>query len=479
MYQTKPERWIGRPCEFTFQDGRVVPLPTHEKFMASRAKRQILVIHRRGRKTSMSLEKMFQYLATRPRTVGKTLAPVRKQAKEIIWDDPDMLFHPNVLNPKIIASINKADLSVRLTNGSVWSLDGADNPHSKRGGNVKVLHLTEAGDHDEALWTQVYEPVLIANHGVAIFEGNPRGRNWYYRLFEKAPEREGWDRFLVSATETPIFTEADLLDLQRNTPDAVYRAEYLCEWVDSIGTVFRDFDKVMVLSPTEPVAGRSYRSGLDLGKIQDYTVDTTIDRHTWDEVAIDRFNSVDWPTIKRRLKRKYARFGKKKNGNTIEVQIECNGIGDPIYDDFCMWAASNVADPDLKEGDGPDIIPTKDLSVIFIPFKTTNDSKAMLVSDLSLKMEGEMCRLIKDDVVKKELEEFTYKKTALNFIYSHPDGGHDDTVMSKMLAFWDIGYKFPLPEDKPKEKSSWGITPSQRSRFGRPTGGGNTPFGIY
>lgn len=472
-----PARWIGRPCEFQYPNGSTVTLPVHQAFMASRAKRQILVVHRRGRKTSMSLEKMFQYLSSRPKTVGKTLAPIRKQAKEIIWDDPDMLFHPNILNPSIIRKINKTDMSVQLVNGSIWSLDGMDNPQTKRGGNVKVLHLTEAGDHQEETWTQIYEPVLMANNGIAIFEGNPRGRNWYYRLFERAPERLGWERFLLSARDTPIFTPEQLDDLQKNTPDAVFRAEYLCEWIDSVGTVFRNFEPLMILNRTKAIPGRQYRAGLDLGKIQDYTVNTIVDRHTWNEVDLDRFNHMDWPSIKRRLKQKFVAFSKKENGNSLEVLVESNGVGDPIYDDFCVWASSTIPDQELTESDGKEITPSKDLSIVFTPFKTTNESKAMLVSDFSLKTEMALIRLINDDTVKHELEEFTYKKTPLSFIYGHPDGGHDDTVMSKMIAYWNLGFKLPIPETEKKEKVQWGLTERHRSRYSRPQT--HDPFGPY
>lgn len=478
MITTKPAetRWIGRPPVFLYPNGETVRLPVHEAFLASRAKRQILVVHRRGRKTSMTLEKMFQYLATRPKTVGKTLAPIRKQAKEIIWDDPDMLFHPNILHPSLIAKVNKTDLSVRLKNGSIWSLDGMDDPKTKRGSNVKVLHLTEAGDHQEETWTQIYEPILLANGGVAIFEGNPRGRNWYYRLFENAPERSNpvWDRFLVSAEDTPIYTKEQLEDLRQHTPDAVFRAEYLCEWVDSVGTVFRDFERLMVLDPSRPEKGRSYRAGLDLAKHQDYTVNTIVDRHTWDEVDLDRFNNMDWPSIKRRLKQKFAAFSKKANGNSLEVQIESNGVGDPIFDDLFMWAGSTTEDPDLNDGDTK-IVPGRDLNIIIVPFLTNVTNKQMLVSDISLKMETSMCRLIKNEVVKKEMEEFTYKKTPQHFIYGHPVGGHDDTVMSKMLAYWNIGYKLDLPKEEQPERHQWGMTEAQRQRLIQSQ---NDPFGL-
>ena len=152
---------IGIEPIYKFPDGRTEELPLHKQFLDNTDKRKIFVAHRRGLKTTTSIGEVFKYLASNPKIIGKTLAPIRKQAKEIIWDDPDMLFR---LVPKeIIKEINKTELKITLKNGSIWYLDGADQPNFQRGGNVKVLHLTEAGDHKEEVWTSIYEPVLTLN----------------------------------------------------------------------------------------------------------------------------------------------------------------------------------------------------------------------------------------------------------------------------------------------------------------------------
>ena len=419
----------------------------------SRAKRQIFVAHRRGRKTSETLAKVFQYLWANPGIVGKTLAPQRKQAKEIIWDDPDMLFNGRICPQDIIAHVDKSALKITLTNGSIWTLDGADNPQKKRGSNVKVLHLTEAGDHEEVIWQQIYEPILIANGGVALFEGNPRGRNWYFRLFESAEHRRGWERFLLSAEDSPIFTAAELEDLRRNTPDAVFRSEYLCEWVDSLGTVFRGFEELATATERPAEWGKQYRIGVDLAKNQDYTVVTVVDRHTWEEVKIDRFNHLSWPVIKERIKQTVKEYSRKDDAhkNAVELVVESVGVGDPIFDDLWEWTGK------------PDV--SRDYEITLKPFNTTNAAKALLVSNLSMLFDEKLIRIIPMHEAMQELAEFTYRKTAQHFIYSHPQGGHDDTVMSKMMAYWDLGTKLPVPEQQTEEKYQWGFKQSELKKM--------------
>ena len=447
---------IGRSNQIVGHDGRPFFLQAHEDFMQSAKRRQIFVAHRRCRKTSKSLERMFQFLITNPGIVGKTLAPERKQAKENIWDDPDMLF--NIVPYDIIKSINKTELKIELVNGSIWTLDGADNPHSKRGGNVKVLHLTEAGDHDEVIWTQVYEPVLMANHGVAIFEGNPRGQNWYYHLYNYAlAHPEVWDAFLVSATQTPIFSPEDLAGLQQRLPQAVYAAEYLCDWVSSLGTVFRTVDEIAIAIPQGPQPGRKYRFGIDLGKVDDYTVISIVDRHTWQQVHLARFNQLDWPTQKEKIIKLAQFYGRKMMGNEVEIYIESNGIGSPIFDDLFKHFASD----------------NKLYEVYITPFRTTNESKSLLVSNFAMLADLAYIQIVPYPVLLNELKKFTYKKNQNTIIYSAPPHCHDDTVMSTMISFWNLGAKLPLPMGAtPDITHQWGRRQQQQPK----TVSSNNPF---
>jgi len=431
----------------------------HEAFLSCRAKRQLLVCHRRGRKTSMCLEKMFQYLIKNPGIVGKTLAPIRKQAKENIWKDPDMLFHPNICPPEIIKNKNETDLSIELINGSLWTLDGADDPTTKRGGNVKVLHLTEIGDHKEAIWNQVYEPILEANGGVLLGEGNPRGKNWYYRLFEKATSRPNWERFLISARDTPIFTPEQLRDLESSMPYNVFASEYLCEWVDSVGTVFRNVTECATSEPEEPKPMHEYRFGLDLGKATDFTVLTGIDRHSWNQIFFDRFNMVDWTIIRERVIGSICKYAKRENQNKVEIVVECNGIGDPFFDALVRWYVERGADGNS---------PSKEYDIMFTPFTTTNASKTALVSNFSMLLDQMIIKILPEPSLLYELGVFTYEKSKTGFFYGAPVGEHDDCVISSLIAYWQLGAKLPKPiiEDE-KPKTYFGVKINQ-NKSGEP-----------
>jgi hypothetical protein len=453
---------IGRPPIFIGKGGEIIHLPVQDAFQRSRAKRKILVIHRRGRKTSMALEEVFKILLANPGSIGKTLAPQRKQAKENIWMDPDMLFSPNVCPPEIIKNRNNTELYVELINGSIYFLDGADDPQSKRGANVKVLHLTEAGDHNPAVWEQVYEPILIANGGVCIFEGNPRGRNWYYEMFRKAQTRPGWETFFLSATDSPIFTPDELKDLRLSLPENVFRSEYLCEWVDSSGTVFRNFDAcataTQIVSPAEIhfpeyavcpkdrlAYGASFKAGLDLAKHQDYTVLSVVCLNDNSQVYIDRFNALSWEEIKARLKADMLFFSDTQNKNSLEVTIETNGVGDPVFDDLFLWSS------------GMDVRFLHDIRLE--PFTTSMKSKERIVTNLAMLFDMERIKILRDQVQLEELGRFTFEKRANGFHYSAPKGEHDDCAMSLALCAHNLEHPpRPLPER---------VTPS-RTRFGIP-----------
>jgi len=441
---------FGRQPVYIDRDGVEHDLPTLRAFLNSRARRRVLVVHRRGRKTSTSLEEVFRYLLVNDGIIGKTLAPTRKQAKEIIWDDPDML--STILPKSLIAKKNETNLMITLKNGSIWYLDGADDPeHGKRGGNVKVLHLTEAGDHDPAIWSHIYEPVLTANDGIAIFEGNPRGRNWFYNLYMEAATRPGWERFLSSAEDTPIFTKAQLADLRASNPENVFNAEYLCRWVDSAGVVFRTFDSLVTAKQSQAQYNRKYRIGIDIAQMQDYTVLSVVDRHTWHQVNHDRFNQLSFAVIKKRIQAMILAYSARSNGNAVEVVIEINNQGKNVMEDLVAWAMSDEV--------------MKTHEIIIRPLTTTAQNKSLLVSNFSMLCDLSAIRLLPVDIQTTELGVFTYKKNNTGFSYSAPSGQHDDCVMSLLLSYWELGGKYPLPLSPHEEhgtiKHTWGFSPAE------------------
>lgn len=413
MEKTKTMGTIGRPPVAIDFLGREVALPVHRAFLESSSKRRLLCFHRRARKTSIALEEVMKYLAANPGIIGMSLAPERKQAKMAIWDDPDMLFNPSILPPVLIADINRQDLSVKLKNGSIYYLDGADEPRNKKGTNAKILHLTEIGDHKPEIWFEVYSPILEANGGILIGEGTTRP-GWWNRLFNDAGHWKGWETFFLPATESPIFTPEQLEKIRAETPDAIYRSEYLCEWLEASGQVFRNVRETARGTPCPPNPSKRYRMGLDLAKHQDWTVMSVVDLHTWDQVYLERFNKIDWVLQKSRIEAVCRRY------NNASILLDSTGIGDPIYDDL------------LSLG-----LPVRG-------YQFTTASKMKLVHHLSKLMDDGSLTFINDIDLVREFNSYKYKKLPSEaYSYSAPDGEHDDCVTATMLSFWNLVEKLP------------------------------------
>jgi len=70
-------------------------------------------------------------------------------------------------------------------------------------------------------------------------------------------------------------------------------------------------------------------------------------------------------------------------------------------------------------------------------FETTASSKPPLIESLALAFEREECRWQADPVWTGELEAYERKVSATTgrSQYSAPEGGHDDTVMARALAW--------------------------------------------
>jgi len=49
----------------------------------------------------------------------------------------------------------------------------------------------------------------------------------------------------------------------------------------------------------DPIPGRRYVLGVDLAKHRDFTVLIVVDMDSWRVVAFDRFQKLDWPSMRR------------------------------------------------------------------------------------------------------------------------------------------------------------------------------------
>ena len=138
--------------------------------------------------------------------------PLLNQARKIIWtgSTKDGVPFLDFIPPPLIVSKRDDDMSIRLTNGSLIQLVGADRIDSLMGSNPVGVNLSEFALMKPSVWDYL-SPILNENDGWANFITTPRGRNHAFDLFKSmvdAANNKGAKYFIqvltVEDTRKPV-----------------------------------------------------------------------------------------------------------------------------------------------------------------------------------------------------------------------------------------------------------------------------------
>jgi len=308
-------------------------------------------------------------------------------------------------------SVNKSERFIEFPNGGTFGIYTADNEDSVRGESFHLVVLDEAARISETAWTDAIQPTLADYDGDAILISTPRGRNWFWKEYQSGISdgiyQHSWTA-PSSANPNIKIKEAEKRAKTKVT-ELTYRQEWLGEFVDAEGMVFRRVQEdVKIPEPlTEPQAGRQYIAGVDVAASIDYTVISVMDVASKQLVYLDRFNRVDYNVLEDRLQAIYNKW------HLDMMKIEANSIGQPVIDHLF----------------------NRNMNII--PFMTTSATKQPLITNLQSAFEHGEIGIYNDPILIGELLSFESKRNASgSFSYSAPDGMHDDCVMSLALA-WD------------------------------------------
>jgi hypothetical protein len=216
-----------------------MPLSAPQQEVAdSRARFKVLITGRRFGKTHLCIREICRH-ATRPNSKIFYVSPSYRQAKQICWDELKNRLRP--LN--WIAKINETDLSIRLVNGSIIALRGADNYDSLRGVRLDYCVLDEIADIEQKAWTEVLRPTLSDTGGGALFCGTPKGRgNWSFDLYTHAGTDKAWARWQFTTLDGGFIPEEEVLQAQADLDDRTYRQEYLGSFETYSGAIYYKFN---------------------------------------------------------------------------------------------------------------------------------------------------------------------------------------------------------------------------------------------
>ena len=377
------------------------PYPLQAEILHHPARFKVVAAGRRFGKTEIGKHLLFRALEGNNK-IGWWIAPTYNTAAQV-WRDLTNTLAP--LNP----TISPAQRRIDLPGGGYIAVRSAHNPDRLRGAGLDYAVLDEAAYMSPALWPEVVRPMLLERRGGAAFLSTPFGHNHFWELYKLGldPDQDEWKSFRFPSTANQNIDAAELEALRAITPDLVFRAEYLAEFVDHMGAVFRNIDAVLT-APLDPQPDPSRRVviGVDWGRDADYTVCVVLDADSCRMLAIDRFNGLSWAASRARVANLARRW------NVSAVWAESNAIGQP-----------NI---EALQAEG---VPVR-------PFITTSRSKQTLIDALAVAIEQESIALQPDPVLANELKSFRlHALPGGGYRYAAPSGAHDDTVIALALAY--------------------------------------------
>ena len=336
-------------------------------------------------------------------------------------------------------------MEVTFPSGGIVIFRSLDDPDNARGLTAGGVVLDEAPLIQERAWYEVVRPIISDTDGWAFLMGTPKGKNFFWRESVNAKNRPDSVAFQAPTLgvrksfygglervphplENPFFKFEEAQLLSDTMTEMVFQQEFLAQFVDSGGGVFRHVtDAPEARFQERGQAGHRYVMGVDWGKYNDFTVLIILDLTTtrtsvhapvggpWDkrempiiEVCyIDRFNQVDYTVQMGRLLAAYERFA------PAVIVAERNAAGEPLIE----------------------VMQRMNLPVW--PFTTGNATKALAIDALALALERGQLALPRDEVLMNELMAYDAERLPSGMMrYAAPEGMHDDVTMALAMAMW-------------------------------------------
>jgi len=219
----------------------------------------VLVTHRQMGKTVCAVNHLLKQACMLNLPNGRYfyVAPFLKQAEMLVWDYFKRFTAPLAAMPtasgqiKNLIKINEAKLSLRLPNGAVVRVLGADNPDAMRGTYADGIVLDEYAQIKPNVFNEIIRPMLTSRKGWCVFLGTPKGQDQFYDVYCHAakefaanPHGEWWAG-MYRADQTGIIAQDELARIQTETPENLFRQEYLCDFTASRTDVLIPIDLVL------------------------------------------------------------------------------------------------------------------------------------------------------------------------------------------------------------------------------------------
>jgi len=357
---------------------------------------------------------------------GKNVLAVDRATDAVIRGQPVGWFEPTyktlsdvwrevveTLRPVTKRKLEQEHRIESMTGGvlEMWSLDNPDVARGRHYGEViinEAAMVRNLGD----IWNMIIRPMLADLRGGAWIFSTPKGRNYFWQMFQYGQDKEqnDWHSWHYPTWSNPHIPKDEIKAMQNSMPERIYSQEIEAAFLDDAGGVFRRvIDATTAVEQTEAQPDREYLIGVDWGKHNDFTVLTVLDTQARAVVHLDRFNQIDYALQVSRLKALAEKF------RPASILAESNSMGEPIIEQL------------QREG-----LPVQ-------PFQTTQSSKIAGIEALAMAFERGDIAILPDPTLIGELQAYEQERLPSGLMrYGAPEGMHDDMVMSLMIVWHGI-----------------------------------------
>lgn len=306
-------------------------------------------------------------------------------------------------------TIREVDRMAIFPSGGFVQIKSGDDPDNLKGEGLSRVIFDEAALLRESVWVEAVRPALSDKNGDAFFLSTPKGvGNWFWKLYGYGidPDKEAWNSWQLPTSVNPHIPQSEIDQARLDMPERLFRQEYLAEFIEDRGSVFRNVDSVSTgIAQDRAYEGQRLCGGLDWGRNYDFTALSIWDMATRKEVYLDRFTDIGWQVQRDRIKAANERFPMER------IFAESNSIGSP-----------NI---EALQGEGMPVF----------GFETTAANKGELINGLALAIEVPNVELLSHPIATMELKGYELERLPSGkFRYGASSGMHDDTVIARCLA---------------------------------------------
>jgi hypothetical protein len=217
--------------------------PWQERLLRERPRRGLLLCSRQIGKSTAAAASAGHEAVYWPESLILMLAPTQRQSGELLRKTRFFLSARSL--PTAITAVSSQ--AIELANGSrVISLPATED--TIRGFSAATLIVIDEAARvpDEPYFA--LRPMLATSDGRLLALSTPNGqRGWFYHAWVG---NDTWTRIKVTAPECLRIDPDFLAEERRNMTPTFYASEYLCEFGDTIDSVFAFNDVQVALDPT-------------------------------------------------------------------------------------------------------------------------------------------------------------------------------------------------------------------------------------